>query len=467
MSRFTSPKRLQYNLLHKTRTINRLMLVVFLIQAIFSVSLIFNDNIWFDEAFTLSLIQHDFPQVIDIIKSDMHPPLYFITLKIFCMIFGYSVPVTKLFSFIGYLGTLLLGLTIIRKHFSDKTAIIYMLTIGSIPMSLYFSVQQRSYQWGIFFVTFCFLESILFLGKEKICHGVFMVVTGLLASYNHFYALLAVGVIFAFINIYIMIKLRKQIKTIILLDLCMLVGYSPWIFVLCNQVSNASNSFWLKGIEPLSVIVFISGIIFSILILLKKENRKLLYLFSITTVLGVQLIGLLVTVFIRPFYIARYSVFVLGVFAFFIAIVIQDLKTRCKTIIIALICMLNIICFIGTVKFEYNTSMSDCIIRLNQSVSKEDTFLYCDSSFGMMSYYYPQNEHICIYSQSWFEAFNNVKCIDKSQMSQRLSFDNKVWFIKNDLTKMPKCLTSSYSLDKVDGFQCDFNHFEVYAVTEK
>ena len=65
---------------------NKLPYIIFGILSLFSVSLIFNNNLWFDESYTLSLIQHDFPKIIEILKTDMHPPLYFLSLKVFCMI---------------------------------------------------------------------------------------------------------------------------------------------------------------------------------------------------------------------------------------------------------------------------------------------------------------------------------------------------------------------------------------------
>lgn len=78
---------------------NNLSYIIFTILSLFSISLIFNNNVWFDEAYTLSLIQHNYSEVIEILKSDMHPPLYFISLKFFCEIFGYSILVTKIFRY--------------------------------------------------------------------------------------------------------------------------------------------------------------------------------------------------------------------------------------------------------------------------------------------------------------------------------------------------------------------------------
>ena len=442
----------------------KLPYIILAILSLFSISLIFNDNLWFDEAYTLSLIQHSFSEIIKILKTDMHPPLYFISLKVFCEIFGYSIPITKAFSVLGYIATLSLGLTVIKKHFGRKTSTVYMLTVGAIPMSLYLSVQQRSYQWSIFFVTLCFTEALLFLENHRTRHCVIFVITALFAAYNHIYALLAVGVIFIFVNIYAFVKDGKLIKAIIISDIAMTVGYSPWIIPLLYQTEAAAGSFWLKGVEPLSVVVFASGIVISTLILAKKENRRLSVIFAITCVLSVQAIGLLVTIFIRPFYIARYSVVISGIFVLLVAFGTQHIKEKVKNIICVLLCALNVACLIGTGIFEYNPSMNSFFNRFDEIASSTDTFLYCDSSFGILSYYYPENTHICTYYEPWFSAFDNVDCVNKKDIVNDIDFDNTVWFVKNELTKTPDYIKDNFILELTDTFKCDFNTFEVYSI---
>lgn len=88
-----------------------------------SAGLLFNDNVWFDETYTLALIRHDFSEITDILRSDMHPPLYFAGLKLFCSVFGYHIIVTKLFSVIGFVLLLLLGILYIRKDYGDEICI--------------------------------------------------------------------------------------------------------------------------------------------------------------------------------------------------------------------------------------------------------------------------------------------------------------------------------------------------------
>lgn len=441
---------------------NNLSYIIFTILSLFSISLIFNNNVWFDEAYTLSLIQHNYSEVIEILKSDMHPPLYFISLKLFCEIFGYSVFVTKIFSVLGYIATLSLGCTVIKKHFGLGTSIVYMLTIGTIPMSLYFSVQQRSYEWCIFFVTLCFIEALLFIENHKSHHCILFVIAALFASYNHIYALLAVGIIFAFVNIYIFIKNRRLLKEIIISDISMIISYSLWIIPLLNQAKSASGSFWLTSVEPLSIIVFVSGIVISAVILTKKENRRLPVIFAIISILSIQFTGLFVTVFIRPLYIARYSVVVLGIFALLIAFGTKNTKGKFKKALCILLCVINIICAIATGMFEYNSSMNKFFDRFDKIISPSNTFIYCDSSFGIMSYYFPEYTHICTYSEPWFVAFDNIECINKNELSNKIPPNDTVWFVKNELTKTPEYIQSNFDLELVDSFKCDFNTFNVY-----
>lgn len=441
---------------------DNLTYIFFAILSLFSLGLIFNNNVWFDEAYTLSLIRHNFSDLISIIKSDMHPPLYFISLKLFSEIFGYSVLATKIFSVIGYIATLLLGCTVIKKYFGSFASIIYMLAVGAIPMSLYFSGQQRSYSWCIFFVALCFIEALLFIENNKYNHCFIFVISALFAAYNHIYALLAIGIIFAFVNIYILIKNRKLIKAIILSDILIIIGYLPWFLPLLFQTKAASGSFWLKNVEPLSIIVFITGIVISAVILIKKENRSLSVIFAIICILSIQFIGLFVTIFIRPLYIARYSVVVLGIFAILIAFGVNNTNEKFKKAVCIGLSALNVICVIATGIFEYNSSMNKFFDRFDKIAAPSNTFIYCDSSFGIMSYYFPDDTHICTYSKPWFAAFDNVECIDKNDLPDKISPNNTVWFVKNELTKTPGYIQSNFIIEFVDSFKCDFNTFTVY-----
>lgn len=169
-----------------------------------------------------------------------------------------------------------------------------------------------------------------------------------------------------------------------------------------------------------------------------------------------------VTIFIRPLYIARYSVVVLGIFAILIAFGVNNTKEKFKKAVCIGLSVLNVICVIATGIFEYNSSMNKFFDRFDKIAAPSNTFIYCDSSFGIMSYYFPDDRHICTYSKPWFAAFDNVECIDKNDLPDKISPNSTVWFVKNELTKTPGYIQSNFIIEFVDSFKCDFNTFTVY-----
>ena len=96
---------------------------VFAILAVILYS--FSYSIWFDETFTLGIIQHSYSELIYLTGCDVHPPMYYILLKGFTdgiVSFLPDVPViycTRFFSSIPYI-VLLILLLIRRKKAGEK-----------------------------------------------------------------------------------------------------------------------------------------------------------------------------------------------------------------------------------------------------------------------------------------------------------------------------------------------------------
>lgn len=84
------------------------------------ISLLFNQNVWTDEIYTLKLIENDFPGLIEEASLSQHPPLYYLTAKIARLLFGESLLVQKTLALVPMSLTLVLGAAKIRRLFSDK-----------------------------------------------------------------------------------------------------------------------------------------------------------------------------------------------------------------------------------------------------------------------------------------------------------------------------------------------------------
>ena len=131
----------------------KIIFTAFVLLSAVYLSLVWNNNVWMDEAFTASLIHTDFSGVIERSMADTLPPLYNIILKLATDLFGYSVPVMKITSVVPMMLTLLIGATVVRRRFGIRTALLFMLFITFMPLFMYFGVEIRMYSLGFFFAT--------------------------------------------------------------------------------------------------------------------------------------------------------------------------------------------------------------------------------------------------------------------------------------------------------------------------
>ena len=74
-------------------------------------SLIFNDNVWTDEIFSMNLFADSFAQIIVDTAEDVHPPLYYFLGRIMRLLFGESLQVQKILTIIPMSLTLALEAT--------------------------------------------------------------------------------------------------------------------------------------------------------------------------------------------------------------------------------------------------------------------------------------------------------------------------------------------------------------------
>ncbi len=443
------------------KKIRKEMVYILLISLIImSAGLLFNDNVWFDETYTLALIRHDVSEITDILRSDMHPPLYFAGLKLFCSVFGYHIIVTKLFSVIGFVLLLLLGILYIRKDYGEQICIFYFLIIGAVPFSFYFSVQQRCYSWSMFFVTWCFLEGMRLVRHRRWTNAVLFAVAALGAAYNHIYALIAVAGTVLCLNGWIWFRQRGLWRKIVVADFIMILGYLGWLRILLLQTKKAAETFWQVSLEKDSLVVLAFTVVLFTFILFCGTCRFPV-ICGMLTILFVHVAGFGISLLVRPLYVARYASPLLGVFAVTAAVAIAPCKERLRSRVSGYLMIVLIAGYIVGAGFEYNGSLRNFRQDFDQEVSREGVFLYNDSSFGIMSYYYPENRHICTYWQPWFAAFACVEYGTGDDLITLIQTDAPVWYVANEKTEIPAWV-QKWNGKKEFSFRSDFNEFGVW-----
>lgn len=226
-------------------------------------------DFWYDEAFTGIAVKESWSGMIGMIMKDVHPPLYYLVLKLFSIPFDYSVVGIRLFSAI--FGILCVwAVYLFTKELFDRKAAIYASLIATIsPFAIQYSQEGRMYSMFAFFIIitgYFFVRGLKHGGFNYILFGVFLGLSAL----THY-----MGIIFApiFYLVYVvwnvsrslvisdqwavsyrnLLELSKRIlptKEILLGYAMALLVFLPWVPNFINHVVKNATSNSLDWIRP-------------------------------------------------------------------------------------------------------------------------------------------------------------------------------------------------------------------------
>jgi mannosyltransferase len=129
-------------------------LPVFIIAArLYLINIDYSD-LWNDEVFSNQLTTFSLPSMMELLAADLHPPHYFIALKVFATVAGSNAITLRLFSVIAVFATLLVVCTVGRRVLGRIAALYFCLMILTIPMVATYAIlagernHRQSYDEG-------------------------------------------------------------------------------------------------------------------------------------------------------------------------------------------------------------------------------------------------------------------------------------------------------------------------------
>jgi hypothetical protein len=220
-------------------------------------------SLWHDEAFSALLIRYPWGEMFHRIAEDVHPPLYYIVLRVWSYIFGSSV--LSLRGFSAACGTLAVPLTyyIVDKYFANrKAAIISSFLVAVNFFQIYRgSLEARMYTFAILIsllATLALLDALYTQvqgRKNWVLWGLFAVL-GASMIYTHYYLsfnLIALG-IYALYFLYKNYRFNFR-EYIPFAAACAGVGilFLPWLKVFHAQLSQVQDVFWIWPMDRWSI----------------------------------------------------------------------------------------------------------------------------------------------------------------------------------------------------------------------
>ena len=239
----------------------KLFLLIIIIGTIFLMMPHFNQYLWFDEAFSISLSSKPLKEIWLISSQDVHPVLYYILLHFVLLISNNNIVIAKLFSIIPITILGILGYTHIRKDFDERIGLLFTLFSFFSPIIVSYAGEIRMYSLSILLTTITFIYAYRILkGNYKLNNWIIIIIFSILASYTHYYALFCSIIILISLITYFIIKLfktkqstdvEKYINTVKNVRKAFIafgiwfISYIPWIRILYSQAISISKDYWI------------------------------------------------------------------------------------------------------------------------------------------------------------------------------------------------------------------------------
>lgn len=449
-----------------SKEITLLFLALFLITA-FEFSVLTSIALWHDEAFSVLLTKYGFQEMIYRTGLDVHPPFYYILLKIWTGFLGDSLFILRLFSvFFGFLAVISMFL-LVREIFNDrKFALFASVLLAANSFFMQFIMEARMFTLGIFLVIISTFLLVKSLRSKNWLWWVSYALSAGLGIYTHYYiffSILAQGLFL----IYWIIKEHKFNFLSWLADknfrlgasayLLVMTSFLPWLKTFLSQFSQVEQSYWIPPMNFSSipstflkmttggsvdviklwyVLALLMIIIFAAVIHFLKNTEKnfkwLVFIMTAIPFAGASFLSLKSSI-----YLDRYFIFTLPFYIIIISKMIWSLKiNQLKYLLIAIAVLGSLIAFpIRWSKLDAakKPGISGGSSYLNQQAGSRDK-IYVGSSFIYFTFKYYNKTGIypLLYAPGQLSHFSGTALLSENDLIKdfnRAQKNDIVWML--------------------------------------
>ena len=419
----------------------------------------FHDSVWYDESCSTAMIRHSFREIWHITAtSDANPPLYYVMLRSVSLVFGSELPVLRLFSSLGALSLLFLGIWPVRRLFDRQTSQLFCLFVVFAPVMIYAAMDIRMYSWALFFVTGSALYAHSVLEGGGAQEWLKFTLYSIAGAYTHYYALMAIVYLYLFVAGFMCAKKQNGWDRYFYSLVTAVMVYLPWGYNLLSQMSSVSRNFWinlptmtsliggfatfplrgttLEGLYslPLLVAVFLATIPGVKSLYQEKSFTKPSLLYPLVYLLPI-VTGVVVSYAIRPVIVHRYIIPIAGLFLIFLSHALsKNNSTKLKLVCIVCLVVTSVACNYHVFKKVYSDENTAAIRSIAQQMTPDDIFIHTESgTFGTYMFYFPDQKHY-LYREKGAAESTSVNAFSPigSEFSSSAFFSDKkqtMWLI--------------------------------------
>ncbi len=419
------------------------------------------DSLWYDEAFTGSLVNHSFFEIVRLSAHDNHPPLYFFLTRLITLVLGNNVFALRLCSALGVFASALLGLSPVKRALGSPVALLYTLLVFTLPAMVNQAQNARMYTWAPFFLTAAVVYAHLAVTQNRRRDWIAFGAATVLGLYTHIYLIIECSILYALLFGWIVVRDRAELRAFLTVSGISSLLYLPWLCVVILQSFKIAKNFWIPkpsgwvfqkvlfspfqhdfGSTTASVWVLIPfcvvGVIAAIGVsqaLRRRDASGRLILLATGVAVGTFFCALLVTYFFTPIFWGRYFITLAGLYSLVAAYGVCSVAKGSRRYAVTAAVLVAIAPQIVDIKtVPRNGPMEEVRRYLADKVRPDDVFLYSDEQpFGIFVYYYPNHKHHLVLPET-FSGYCNYKAFGPAgtygnRYDEFLAHASRVWVV--------------------------------------
>ncbi len=466
--------------------------IVLVIGALFLLSGAFQENIWFDEAYTAGLLSHPLGDMIHIASDDVHPIGYYI---IGWLVYypTKSIVLLRMLSVVFAWLLALLGYTHLRRDFGDREGFWFTLITFLLPSTFKYAGQMRMYTPAAFLVMLAAIYAYRY-GRSLISEEdggdanlTFFVLLSVVAAYTHHFALVTVCMINLFLLVFLLMKSRRTIKLYVGAAAAQLALYVPGFLMLVHQIQMKGAAgiemewsqvlldtlaFHFLGDQKENAFEFSSGqyvwvwlvallvtatmVAVFVWAFVRKKPHRHAALLAVGVYGGVLVVAWFVSLVFRPIFLERYTMVMYGLWIFAMAYTLAHIPFASikAGLTAAMLCIL-ILRVIPLYHAAYDPALGEMRDYLDEQLEAGDTFGYDNIVGYRFAVYYPEHKQYYYNYQNWsiedaYKAFKNTEVFRLAHEAGKYTGDygDRIWLTgRNGLLYWE--LTTNYGYTEV------------------
>lgn len=409
-------------------------IAIIIIGAIFVLLSAFHTNIWFDEAYSVSIANHSFVEIWQISSHDVHPILYYWILHILNLIFGANLIVYRLFSVLCIILLGVLGYTHIRKDFGNRVGMIFSYLSFFLPAVCIYAVELRMYSLAMYLAAILGIYAYRIVTKEfSKKNWIIFAISSLCLAYTHYYGLMAAGIINVVVFVYILAKKKddkRYIRSFIIQAVIEIILYLPWIGPFLYRSLQGGGGFWITVKFPDTLMdllnfqycgdlgnpfgkksligLFLAVLLYVYIVVLGIRNKntdrkfKMNPAIAATLVYIAVIIGAWVISAAVPILYSRYLLVITGLLIFVLSYYLAKEKHVAITVIVlALLTGMSIYNEAKLIKENYAENNLDGINYIKENIQDGDIIIYNRVNMAILNTYFPNNTQYFLNFERW------------------------------------------------------------------